>query len=145
MFKRIMPWLFIGVFVAGFLYFMGQKKTMQTPIRAPLKSSAQSVTMEMSSEARVLDKKPEKETSARNPFSFAVKESLSPLLKSRSAGASDLKFILQGFVKKDGKYAAFINDEMVEKGDKVSGWVVESVSENNVVLEKGGKEKVLRF
>jgi hypothetical protein len=94
----------------------------------------------------------EKSLYTRDPFQFGDEGSSCPISYDEQIypeHGEDL--VLQGFVEdhalpagRRGKYSAFISDDLVEKGDKVMGWTVHSISKDTVILIKGEKRRVLR-
>ena len=136
-----------GLVLSGLLYyFAGLKQTGKELAVEAGKAPVQKLTAEKSAEAGAGGQKPGGREIFRNPFVFAVLKKPNPrTVESKKAKARELELVLQGFLLNNQRYAAFINDRLVEQGDKIMGWVVRSISENNVVLIKNGREKVLKL
>jgi hypothetical protein len=81
-----------------------------------------------------LPEKKERVICTRDPFLFGN-------IASNNAKTSELK--LKGFIEENGKYSAFINNDIVEKGDVILGWKIIRITSEKVILKKNNKRKII--
>jgi hypothetical protein len=83
------------------------------------------------------------ESAYRSRDLFQFGDARSERAKETKAPEAD-GLALQGFVENNGTYSVIINDRQLEKGGRINGWRVESVTRNSAVLSRNGETRVLR-
>jgi len=78
----------------------------------------------------------------RNPFSPLISKS-GVLLISREIDLGGLN--LRGVIYSEKDPVAIINDEVVERGDSISGYLVLEIERKKVILKKGDQEFILKL
>lgn len=81
----------------------------------------------------------------RDPFIYSETESRQGRKPVGDKKDANVKIVLQGIMKTKGKFYALVNGDVVKKGDRIEGMLVEDIFKDGILLRDRDKQKKIRL